>query len=631
MSTNHGITAKDSFVKAWMRLLLILAIGLFIFNFISLFIPFAQYPKFIKELIFAGCLIIWFSLYRLLWQKISTQFNRNSSLYKGELKRHWGWHFFLAVAFTFVVASLTRVHSPVLPVKLDFENLAFNQSGLSVLYRAWIFFYPITRVLLLFLYFFSSSIFIRTRTASPRDLPVQYGLLLILSYLFYIILNYQNELINVMSYNLLILGFSIVVFVLIPIGIDSFTRKFPDAQVWVFISIILAASVLQIIYIGSVPNAQVSDFLDFNNLALKLARGEPNVSINIYATFTRLLSLFYRIHPSADTAKVVNILLNALSMLGLFWIGKECGCSRAGILAAYLFGMLPSQSGMAAIVNNDIPSITFLILCVVFLMSYLKTAKWYKLVISAFFFGMALFIRFTMLIYSPILILPLFLQNRRSWKQLAVFAVTLVLGLFTCIFTLNAVIASVRVDNSAVNDSRNIISPLLKGTNMAFEGRVNYQDGDLVDSWPAQEIWKRGIPVVLDRVFSDPIAYFKFLKVKYSYLLGDTTYVADYVFNFENRDLAIIESTWLFPVEIIHNWFAQFSQFSFWCVSAAAVLFIFLYEPALKNISWIGLTIFLCALCSYSLFEVQPRYNRPLIPFLVLFAALFFTLRKTDS
>ncbi len=509
MITNHGITTKNSFVKSWIRLLLILAIGLFIFNFISLFIPFAQYPKFIKELIFAGCLITWFFLYRLLWRKISAQIYRKLPLYKGELTRRWGWHLFLAVAFTFVVASLTRVNSPVLPVKLDFENQTFDQSGLSVLYYAWIFFYPIARALLLFLYFFSSSIFIRTRTASPRDLPVQYGLLLILSFLFYTSLNYQNELINVISHNLLILGFSIAAFVLIPIGINSFTRKFPDAQIWVLLSIILTASVLQIIYIRSIPNAQVSDFLDFNNLALKLARGEPDVSINIYATFTRLLSLFYRIHPSADTAKVVNILLNALSMLGLFWIGKESGYSRAGILAAYLFGMLPSQSGMAAIVNNDIPSITFFILCVVFLMGYLKTAKWHKLVISAFFFGMALFIRFTMLIYAPVLILPLFLQNRRSWKQLAVFAVALVLGLLTCIFTFNAVIASVHVDDSAVNDSRNIVSPLLKGTNMAFEGRVNYQDGDLVDSWPAQEIWKRGLPVVLDRVFSDPIAYFK--------------------------------------------------------------------------------------------------------------------------
>ena len=719
------VNVKKFLFQKWLSIVLVAGCaGIFLFNFISLFLPFAQYSQPVKAiLIGAGYALFYF----LCWRAWKHWMQPNLAV----LKQHWLWHSLVALVFTALVLSLTQTTNPLYPVEHTIEiqttgrlqfsriiretsngefstlpshlltlqgdwnerndmvdhqsaepaSILFRQmllisdpvtyylyfkpqatatdvdvllngtifpihipsyqetndfviyeftappvSSYSAFYRLWQAAYPVLRWTMLLIFYFSASVFIRTRAINKTNRFAHYTLLLVYSYLLFNSLNYQNQFVNFTDHNLVFFAAALAAFVLLPLGMIALLRQKPRTELVILIFIFLTAIGLRIYWIAMVPTAQVSDFGDFHRWALQLASGEPNLVMDRYATFTRALSLLYRITPSESMAEGLNIVLSLVSMAGLVWIGREIKHPHAGLLAAYFFAIFPSQIGMTGIVCTDILATATLVISAAFLARYWNHPRWFWLAGSAAFAGLGFSFRSTLIIYATIFLLPVLAGQVKTLKRIALFTVIIVAAFTAGVLSVKAAISPARVENMVISESRNIIWPLLNGVNIEAKGRNNNADTAMVFGWTPAEAYQKGIPLVIDRIFSDPAAFYRLLKVKYNYMFANASYGADLAFIGEDMNFDTFQTNWPYDTQDIRTGYAQLSQYSYWLVLAAALAFVFRFQPSLKPITWLNLFVILSALGAYAFFEVQPRYQRPIIPFILLTAALFYVL-----
>ncbi|NSW53292.1 MAG: glycosyltransferase family 39 protein [Anaerolineae bacterium] len=495
----------------------------------------------------------------------------------------------------------------------------------STLYRVWLIAYPIARGMVIAVYFWLTSVAIRSKTRLRSEIILRSLAGFLYAYLFFISIHFQNELANVFNGNLLLFAAAVLIMTGGPLGITRLLRRHPHLQPWLLLAVGLLAVVLRVYWIRMVPTAQVSDFGRFHTWALQLAAGTPNLEMDRYATFTRLVSLLYRISPTAAIVQGANIGLSLLSMLGIYWIGRETGQATAGVVGAYLFALFPSQISMVGLVNTDIPSVTLLVLTAAMLVSCLRRRQWRWLWAAALFFAVAFSIRAPLLMYAPILLLPLLFDPPRNWRRVGLYAASLIVPFLVGLAAVNAIIAPAVVEGMVVEEGKNVIWPLLNGTNIAARGRNNDPDHQLILSWSAEEAWQKGLPMVAERIFSQPVAYYNLLKVKYSHQFANSAYGADLAFLDEDMNFQTFQTGWPYPTQEVRRGFALFSQYSYWCVLGAAMLLAWTWRREDASITGLNLVMLVCALGAYAFFEVQPRYQRPVIPFVILAAALVYT------
>jgi hypothetical protein len=413
-----------------------------------------------------------------------------------------------------------------------------------------------------------------------------------------------------------------VAFVAIPIGISNLLKKHPRSEIWLLLLIFGIALGVRLYWVQMVPTGQVSDFGRFHYRALQLARGEPDLFINKYSVFTRLLSLVYRISPSVDLVIVINIFLSLLSIFCLYWIGKEIGNPVAGVLAGYFFSIFPSEISMVGIVCTDIPAATILLLIAALLIHYFKAPKWYWLAGAGLLFAIIFRIRAHMLMYFPIFLVPIFFSKFHSWKKIVQFGATFLISFLLGITMINGIVNQISVEGMEIEESKNIILPLVNGTNIAAKGRISNADLDLVESWTPDEAWDNGVHLVIRRVFSDPLAYYNLLKTKFDHVFANGVYGADLAFIDERMDYSVFQTEWQHPTQDVRKTFSLISQYAYWCILGYALFFAFLRADKLKVIGWMIFTLLYSAFGTYIFFEVQPRYQRPIIPFILFAAAL---------
>lgn len=519
---------------------------------------------------------------------------------------------------------------PIPPVGADGSpvevRLSAAVSSVSSFYRLWLQLDRLARGLLLFAFFFLSMSALGTRAAGVGEQVVLYGLLWVSAYWVYHSLNFQDEFVHTGGHNLLLLGLAGLFFILVPLGMVALLRRVPRAEVWTLALILLLAAGLRIYWIQMVPTAQVSDFGDLHRWALQLARGEPGLTMDRHTTYARLVSLIYRLHPAADAAQGLNVMLSLLSVLGLYWLGRQCGNPQAGLLAAYCFAIFPSEIGMVTLVCTDIAAAAGLIWCAALLARFQRKPSWAWLALGGLAFGLALRIRPPLILYAPMLLTPL-LPCKPSLRRTGGYALAMVLGLVGGLLAVSALIAPARVDGMRIDERRSVILPLLNGTNIAERGLYNEPDAQLTQAWTAAETWSRGAPLVLERVFSDPVGFIGILKYKYSHLLANATYGANLAFLGSDMNYNTFQTGWPYPTQDVRRGYAQFSQYAYVCVLGAALLAALGWRESQRFPAWLNLVLFVCALGAYAFFEVQPRYQRPLIPFMLLLAAWFYTRR----
>lgn len=488
--------------------------------------------------------------------------------------------------------------------------------------------FPITARLSIFILLFCGLSWI---LAKQQPLPIKVlnsSLFAVIFFLFWITLNYQNNLLNFWSYQRVYPLIVATGFLGVPHRLNRWMQKKPSVIPMLLILVLILGTGIRIYWVLMVPTAQVSDFGKFHYWALQLANHESGLAIDRYANFTRTLSLLYRVFPTHVAVEVVNILLAAATSVGLYLIGKVNQHTRIGLLAAYWLALYPVHISMTSIVNTDIPATFLLVLSVLLVSLYVHQQKLVFLVLSGMIFAFCLFLRGAMLIYLPGIMILLFLQRKQKATYYLASSGLLLAVLLLTTSGLSAAIQQVKVADLTINESRYLMWPLVNGTNIESLGRNNPEDRLMVFSWSPEEINRKGFAVVRERIFSDPLGFYGLLKAKFEHLLANATYGADAAFLDENYNYRSFQTGWNQPINTIREGFAQVSQYAYLSILLLALIAVLKTEQDQITLWLPPLILLLCALGAYTFFEVQPRYSFPLIPFFLLLAGLAFSLKE---
>jgi hypothetical protein len=507
-----------------------------------------------------------------------------------------------------------------------------QKASVSSFWNFWQLIFPMMRWLLFFIHFFIGVTIIFSTVLDKKRRIFKYFLFLILSYLFYNALHFQNELFNLHENKIIWLWISVLFFIVVPIAIHFLIKKKPSTRNLLLFLILLLAAGLRIYWINMVPTEQVSDFGSFHYKALQIANNENGVYIEKHSNFVRLLSIIYKISPTHEIFEKVNILFSLLTIFCIYKIGQFTFSKSTGIIAAYLYAIFPSQISMVSIVNTDILSTSLLILSITLIFYFIQKNSLRYLILSSFIMGLCIVIRAPMVIYLPLFMI-LFIKNPFRFTELKSLKPILlvIISLFMGYFSLKMLVNTVSVENMKIEEYRNVIGPLLMGTNIDSKGRHNIPDSELLYSWNKDEVFKNGMVVILDRIIKNPLEFIKNLKYKYGYMFGNNTYGSDVAFLAKDMNHLTFQTNWPFDTTSIRINFAAFSQYSYWCILFIAMLSTFILNKKIEFTQYFGMIIVISALIAYTFFEVQPRYHSPIIPIFVIFAGISFSFFNLNN
>ena len=515
--------------------------------------------------------------------------------------------------------------------RVDFQGIQTQSS--SKFWQVWIAAYPFLRFTALFVYFFMASLMLRSHTTTANGLWYRYLLLLLLTFLFHNAILFQDRFVNVQTHRLTWAIISFIFVVLLPFLILRALQKNPKSKALFIILVLILGVGLRLYWVLMVPTAQISDFGDFHRWALQLASGTPGLYMDRHVTFTRLVGLIYKLMPNHVVMEMVNILASSLIILCLWLIGKHTNNEKAGILAGYLYAIFPSQIGMTSLVCNDIIAASLLLASCLFLVHYLNKDKVILWVLAAVILGCGIAIRSSLFIYSPALFVVPFVKHKiqLNWRQI-LSVIFPILGLIAGYLFINTLAQSISVADMRIDEKRTVIWPLMVGTNVEMLGRENPSDTGLVYSWPEDEAFSNGLKLVAERLVDHPLRFLDVLKHKYAFIFANTTFTADVAFLNEAYDPATFKTNWPYETAEIQKAFALLSQYTYWLILALASVFFYHYDEAEDHaLSLLCLVVILSSIAAYTFFEVQPRYQVPIIPFIIIFASLTFSKLKNRA
>ena len=501
-------------------------------------------------------------------------------------------------------------------------------SSYSSLWKVIVFIYPLMNFLTLFLILFMSILNITNKTKNKKFAYLKSSIFVILFYLFWLALPYQNRFYSMENRAIVPFISVLFLFVLIPIIIFFYYKKYSKYKILFFIGIVFLAIGVRVYWINMVHSVPVSDFGDFHRWALQIVNGSTDrIYIDRYPNFVRLLALFYRITPSIKSVQFINIILSAgtAALLGgIFWVNN---LYKEALIASYLFAIFPSELAMVSLVNTDIPSVFFLVLSVFLFVIFIKNNKWWGLVLSSLAFCLSNIIRGALIIYITVFVVGMivhYFKNKSLKKLLSnalLFVVVFVVGSKVIGFGIN----KIQTDGLVIEEGYYMIWPLVNGVNIDSLGRTNDADNAMVHSWNAEDATKLGLKVVINRLVSDPIGFYSIIGEKFEYIFADATYMTLWAFVDESLETYIIDIGWNAEVKEVQIIFAQVSQYAYIIVLIFALIGSFKFNFKNSALFILPSTIILSSLLAYTFFEVQPRYQRPIIPFLLMIAGFVFS------
>lgn len=514
-----------------------------------------------------------------------------------------------------------------------FEAAVKQMPAATAFWQVWVGVLPYLRWLFLFVSLLLASLFIKFEQGRFWDWGLRYTLFLALSFLFYNALLFQNQFVNPQAHHIFWLLIALTAAVLIPMGMLWLVNKHPNAKAIFLVGIFLLAAGLRFYWVSMVPTGQVSDFADFHNWALQLAAGEPHLVMDRHVTFSRLVGPVYKVSPQHEIMEGINIIFSMLSIFSIWQIGKVLKQENAGIVGAYLFAIFPSQISMVTLVCSDIIAVGLLCLSALWMLLFLQRKTLIYLFLSGLVFGISLAIRSAMLIYLPLFLLIFYgMPQLKRLKATSLRVLLAVIGLTAGFLSIKGIASTIRVPDMHIAEERSVIIPLLNGTNINALGRFNFEDEALAYSWEEDSILRNGFITIYERVIKNPVGFYELLKHKFAYNFGDGTYGEDHAFLGADMDYSTFKTGWNYEAYDIRGAFALLSQYTYWVVLGLALTNLFVKPDEHKSlIGLMALIITISAIAAYTFFEVQPRYQRPIIPFIILMAAYALTKLTAGS
>ena len=163
-----------------------------------------------------------------------------------------------------------------------------------------------------------------------------------------------------------------------------------------------------------VPTLPVSDFEYYHTSAIKLSQGILTLTKNWGYTF--LLSLGYHIYPGVLTGKIINAFASTLSLLLLYAIGCRLGKPSMGLIAVFLFAILPSEINMVSVLGTEVVTATLMLIVAFFLLygigSNVDLKHISAMCCAGLFYCFGLMIRSSLVFYFPVILVVIFFAYR---------------------------------------------------------------------------------------------------------------------------------------------------------------------------------------------------------------------------
>lgn len=332
----------------------------------------------------------------------------------------------------------------------------------------------------------------------------------------------------------------------------------------------------------------ILESLDLRFIAVLLLKGP------LYPLF---LSLIYFIFGhSLQAVRVIQVLSNILICVVLYLIGKEIKDKKVGILAGFLWAIyLPAVFFCGAVLPGSISSL-LLILLIYFFMLALRLNRFKFFILGGIFLGLLLLSRQTMIFIWIFLFIALWfilIKNMEFRNALKVFlsVASLVLIIYLPWPLLNTFITN------KVNPANPTTTSYL-----LFRSNVPHKDG-----WPALA------GLILPKGQELNKIYFQKLKkncIEHPFLVSGIVFKKIYRLFGKHEDTN--------KIELFLSQQQQLKLHRFIVFFGLVGLFISLYiwQRSLLIITAFGYIVFV-----HSLFHIEPRYNLPLMPIMVLMSA----------
>jgi len=349
-----------------------------------------------------------------------------------------------------------------------------------------------------------------------------------------------------------------------------------------------------------------SDFEYYYNNAMQLAQG--NIVLTKNMGYSLLLSAWFRLYPSVLTGKLINAAASTLSILFLYHIGSRLINKKAGLIASFLFAVLPSEIIMVSVLGTEVVVTTLGVITAFFVIcaSCGKYSSSTLIFWAGLFYGLGLTVRSSFIFYFPTILIwavfTAFPSYGKMGKVLLTFIVSTAIGLSIVPLCYYLSTKQLSLEPLKTQDS----FPFLSGTNITTSGTWSQDDANLYFSWETDKRDALARQEALNRIKSNPIGFMLLIPKKIDILFGENNYGIYY---------SLKDIDWKIGKTLI----GLFSQ----SIYVFILFFSFLSFRDSRNyrLLLVTLILVLSTLLPHTILEVQGRYHHYLMPFIVLLAS----------
>lgn len=386
----------------------------------------------------------------------------------------------------------------------------------------------------------------------------------------------------------------------------------------ILLAILLLGGLARFAWAIYVPTRPVSDFRTYHEFALKLAENKIPDELSKNLGYPLMLSLGYRIEPAVLTGKLINAALSTLTIYLIFLLGNALSTPITGLLAAFLFSILPVEINMVSVLGGEIAATSLITAATLAAVTGCQQKRWAGWIFgSGLLLAIGFTVRSSLAFLAPLLLAILVFFNHattgKKALRLAAFCAGIAAGLLLLVGWHSA--ATGKASLAALQSQDTF--PFLSGTNLQEEGIWNEEDAALYFSWSPADRDRLAVTVAYQRIKENPLGILLFIPSKFAILMGDQAYGNTWSLLPVNwRNLKILRD----QRQDVLDANKYFNQAVYILLLALAVYHFVDYRLPAPAISAMAILAVILLMLPHAILEVQSRYHHIILPYIVLVA-----------
>ena len=406
---------------------------------------------------------------------------------------------------------------------------------------------------------------------------------------------------------------------------SSRLRRFLDetGSRWVMALILLVAAGIRIYFINSLPTQPIYDYATYHLAATHVSQGNWEALTLLEGKpwgYPLLLGLIYKLlGVKIILAQYLNVILSLITIGLLYLLVNRLVGQSYGLLAAFLYALLPSQIFMNNVVNSEILFIALVLSGVYFSIRFMQDYIWRNLVLAGMFLGLSQVVRPVGMIYLLVFIAFLFLQLFPGHlKRIVKYGVIVLLSFYLMLLPFLAM-KSVIYKEVILWEKGTFGMVFVMGTNVNSGGFWNQEDYDYLKSLlieydnNAERVNREAFKLALWRLSrSDD---FKFMVPSKVYNMWSIDTFGFEWANIDGKGERIIKEEE--PLRTYRGVSQIFYALLLFLIVSYIACFPMERDAGYRYVMLIFLAFFLL----HIFIEIQGRYHMPLTPFLLVILA----------